>query len=99
MPRDSTSSRPLAAGAVAQTYNPTRWIEYKPNGGRYRVDRALAVPTWIEPGSFRVLPIPPTLKDPNLSPGLRSELIASYDRTAAVLQTTPTEGVAIAPRP
>ncbi|MCA0246298.1 MAG: hypothetical protein LCH93_06730 [Proteobacteria bacterium] len=26
------------AAAVAQTYNPTRWIEYKPNGGRYRVE-------------------------------------------------------------
>jgi len=26
------------AVAVAQTYNPTRWIEYKPNGGRYRVE-------------------------------------------------------------
>ena len=24
--------------AGAQTYNPTRWIEYKPNGGRYRVE-------------------------------------------------------------
>lgn len=26
------------AAAVAQTYNPTRWIEYKPAGGRYRVE-------------------------------------------------------------
>ena len=24
--------------AAAQTYNPTRWIEYKPDGGRYRVE-------------------------------------------------------------
>lgn len=29
----------LASGAAgAQTYNPTRWIEYKPDGGRYRVE-------------------------------------------------------------
>lgn len=40
------------AAAVAQTYNPTRWIEYKPNGGRYRVEMpaipktgTVAVPT------------------------------------------------------
>jgi len=30
------------AAAVAQTYNPTRWIEYKPNGGRYRVEMPVA---------------------------------------------------------
>jgi poly-gamma-glutamate synthesis protein (capsule biosynthesis protein) len=74
-------------------------VATKQDGGRYRVDQVLAVPTWIEPGSFRVLPIPPTLKDPNLPAALRDELIASYDRTAAVLHTTPTDGVAIAPRP
>jgi len=27
-----------SVGASAQTYNPTRWIEYKPDGGRYRVE-------------------------------------------------------------
>ena len=71
----------------------------KGEGGRYRITGILAVPTWIEPGTFRVLPIPNTLQDPNLPPGLRSELVASYDRTAAVLHTTPTPGVEIAPRP
>jgi poly-gamma-glutamate synthesis protein (capsule biosynthesis protein) len=74
-------------------------VTAKQPGGRYRVDQALAIPTWIEPGSFRVLPIPTTLQDPNLPTAVRNELIASYDRTAAVLQTTPTDGVAIAPRP
>jgi poly-gamma-glutamate capsule biosynthesis protein CapA/YwtB (metallophosphatase superfamily) len=71
----------------------------KGDGGRYAVTEALAVPTWIEPGTFRVLPIPNTLQDPNIPAGLRDELIASYDRTAAVLHTAPTSGVAIAPRP
>ncbi len=74
-------------------------VASKQGSGRYRVDQVLAIPTWIEPGSFRVLPIPSTLKDPNLPGGLRNELVASYDRTAAVLRTTPTDGVAIAPRP
>ena len=71
----------------------------KSEDGRYHVAGILAVPTWIEPGTFRVLPIPNTLKDPNLPPSLRAELEASYDRTAAVLHTSPTPGVEIAPRP
>ncbi|WP_421122047.1 hypothetical protein ACE2AJ_13480 [Aquihabitans daechungensis] len=74
-------------------------VASKQDGGRYRVDQVLAIPTWIEPGSFRVLPIPSTLRDPNLPAGLRSELVASYERTAAVLRATPTDGVAIVPRP
>ena len=74
-------------------------VAAKQSNGRYRVDQVLALPTWIEPGSFRVLPISSTLKDPNLPAGLRAELIASYDRTAAVLRTAPTDGVTIAPRP
>lgn len=71
----------------------------KQDGGRYAISEVLAVPTWIEPGTFRVLPIPSTLQDPNLPAGLRDQLVASYDRTAAVLHTSPTNGVAIAPRP
>jgi hypothetical protein len=48
----STMALLFAATASAQTYNPTRWIEYKPNGGRYRVEMpaipkagTVAVPT------------------------------------------------------
>ncbi len=74
-------------------------VAVKDGDGRYRVDQILAVPTWIEPGSYRVLPIPPTLTDPNLPAGLRNELVASHDRTAAVLAMSPTEGVVLAPRP
>jgi poly-gamma-glutamate synthesis protein (capsule biosynthesis protein) len=67
--------------------------------GRYRVTGIEAVPTWIEPGTFRVLPIPQTLADPNLPAHLRDQLVASYDRTVSVLHTTPTPGVQITPRP
>lgn len=71
----------------------------KGDDGRYRISQILAVPTWIEPGTYRVIPIPNALQDPNLSGSLRDQLVASYDRTAAVLHTAPTNGVQIAPKP
>jgi len=71
----------------------------KGDDGRYRISQILAVPTWIEPGTYRVIPIPNALQDPNLSGSLRAQLVASYDRTAAVLHTAPTNGVQIAPKP
>ena len=67
--------------------------------GRYAVAGIEAVPTWIEPDTYRVLPIVRTLQDPATSAGLRDQLAASYDRTAAVLATAPTLGVTLAPRP
>ena len=72
--------------------------DQQPNG-RYRVTGIEAVPTWIEPGSFRVLPIVRTLADPATSPALRGELGASYDRTAAVLDVAHHPGITLAPRP
>ena len=67
--------------------------------GRWRVSGIEAVPTWVEPGSFRVLPVVRTLADPSTPSGLRSELSASYRRTAAVLAREATPGVALAPEP
>jgi poly-gamma-glutamate capsule biosynthesis protein CapA/YwtB (metallophosphatase superfamily) len=68
-------------------------------GGRYAVGGVEAVPTWIEPGTFRVLPIVPTLQDPAISGGLREQLVQSYDRTAAVLDIAHHPGVLVQPRP
>lgn len=59
----------------------------------------IAVPTFVERDSFRILPIVATLADPATPPGLRDLLVASYDRTAEVLARTPTEGVFLPPRP
>lgn len=67
--------------------------------GRYQVAGIEAVPTWIEPGTFRVLPIVRTLQDPAIPAGLRALLIASYDRTAAVLATRQTPGTTLQPKP
>jgi poly-gamma-glutamate synthesis protein (capsule biosynthesis protein) len=68
-------------------------------GGRYRVAGIEAVPTWIDPGSFEVLPIVPTLSDPAAAGARSAALAASYDRTAAVLASTPVPGLFLAPRP
>ena len=67
--------------------------------GRYGVASIEAVPTWIEPGTFRVLPIVRTLQDPATSAALRQQLAASYDRTAAVLDVAHHPGITLAPRP
>ena len=67
--------------------------------GRWSVRGVEAVPTWIEPGSFRVLPVVPTLADPAISAALRADLSASYDRTAAVVTGAGTPGVTLAPKP
>lgn len=67
--------------------------------GRWSVRGVEAVPTWIEPGSFRVLPVVATLADPTTSGALAAELSASYDRTAAVLAREATPGLTLAPKP
>ena len=69
-----------------------------PNG-KWGIAGIEAVPTWIEAGSFRVLPVVATLRNPATSPGLRNELTASYDRTVNVLRRQPTNGVTVAARP
>lgn len=70
----------------------------KEPGGRYRVAGIEAVPTYVEGGTFKVLPVVPTVAA-GASGALRDELLASYDRTAAVLATAPTPGVTLAARP
>lgn len=58
-------------------------------------DAPVAVPTWVEPGSFRVLPVTLTVADPATPPALRAELVASYNRT---MQTVG-PGISVAPLP
>ncbi|MCB0972703.1 MAG: CapA family protein, partial [Acidimicrobiales bacterium] len=68
--------------------------------GRFTASGIEAVPTWVDTaGGFRVYPASADDVDPAVGPGLRQVLQASWDRTAAVLGTTPTGGVSLAPRP
>lgn len=72
----------------------------KGDDGRYEVAAIEAIPTLVDAGgSFEVWPIVASLRDPTIPPERRQRLIESYDRTAAVLATVPTEGVTLAPRP
>lgn len=57
------------------------------------------VPTYVESGSYRVLPVVPTLADPRTPPGLRVALSASYDRTSATVLRDHPAGVTVAPKP
>lgn len=66
--------------------------------GAWAVTGIEAVPTWVELPTYRILPVVATLADPATPPGLRDELVGSYDRTAAVLGALP-PGVTLAPRP
>ncbi|MGI8754911.1 MAG: CapA family protein [Acidimicrobiales bacterium] len=67
--------------------------------GKWKVAGVEAVPTWVEGGTFRVLPAVPTLADPAIPTGLRAALSASYDRTAATVLRNHTPGVSVAPKP
>lgn len=67
--------------------------------GRYRVVGIEAVPTYVDIGSFEVLPVVATLQRPDLGADLRARLEASYDRTAAVVTGAGAPGVLLAPRP
>ena len=66
---------------------------------RWVVSGVEAVPTWVDRPSFRVLPVVAALADPAVTGELRADLLASYDRTAAIALAERPQGVTIAPRP
>jgi hypothetical protein len=51
----------------------------------YRVSRILVTPTWVAPGSYRILPARSVADDPSTPAWLRAELIASHRRTMGEL--------------
>lgn len=66
---------------------------------RWHVTGVEAVPTWVDRPSFRILPVVDALADPAVTGALRADLLASYDRTAAVALAEAPPGVTIDPRP
>jgi poly-gamma-glutamate synthesis protein (capsule biosynthesis protein) len=71
----------------------------KGDDGRYEVEAIDAIPTFVDAGaSYRVLPIGATLDGPDGGGALAGALAASYERTAAVIAGTPTEGVTLVGR-
>ncbi|HSD48386.1 MAG TPA: CapA family protein, partial [Actinomycetota bacterium] len=51
--------------------------------GSYRVTKVLVTPTWVAPGSYRILPALSVADDPSTPAWLRAELLASHRRTMA----------------
>ena len=54
-------------------------------GGRLVAVRVRYTPTWVEPGSYRVLPVAATLDDPGTAARERVALAASWRRTVAAV--------------
>jgi Bacterial capsule synthesis protein PGA_cap len=68
--------------------------------GRYEVTAIEAVPTWMDKSGWQVVPITAALADPATPARLRGELVASYQRTVAVLsQSGPVAGLTVDPVP
>lgn len=74
-------------------------VEAEREGDRWKVSGIEAVPTWVDLGSFRVLPVVAAMADPATPAGLRNELSASYDRTVGIVNGPATPGVAVDPKP
>lgn len=51
------------------------------DGEDYRVTTVLVTPTWVAPGSYRILPTLSVADDPSTPAWLRAELLASHRRT------------------
>jgi poly-gamma-glutamate synthesis protein (capsule biosynthesis protein) len=74
-------------------------VEAEREGDQWKVSTIEAVPTWVDLGSFRVLPVVDAIADPATPAGLRNELSASYDRTVGIVNGPATPGVTVDPKP
>ena len=109
-PIEVINGKPVVFGLGNQLSNQTRTPQRdgltvvvtagKGPDGRYHALGVKAVPTWMDSPTSRVLPVARTLADPATPPGLRAELLASYQRTAAVLMAAgPVPGLTLDPLP
>ena len=79
--RRTGAATPTQDGAVVQFT-----VTEQPGGG-FTVDRPVVVPTWVRPGSFRILDVQKSLSNPSLSRALRYQLNRSLARTRRVVGT------------
>jgi poly-gamma-glutamate capsule biosynthesis protein CapA/YwtB (metallophosphatase superfamily) len=61
-------------------------IEVKENATGFAVDRVLYTPTWVEPGTYRILPVADALEEPDTSPEQSALLAQSWRRTVATVR-------------
>jgi poly-gamma-glutamate synthesis protein (capsule biosynthesis protein) len=64
-------------------------VDLEVGSGGARVGEIRYTPTWVEPGTYRVLPVPRTLADPGLTVDRREALQASLARTSAAVGPVP----------
>ena len=55
--------------------------------GRFVVTDLTGIPTMVERGTYRVLPVQATLADPTTPPAMRAVLQASWERTTTTLNS------------
>jgi len=60
-------------------------VDVQRRGDRLVAVRVRYTPTWVEPGTYRVLPVAAALDDPATPAGKRAALTASWRRTVAAL--------------
>ena len=61
------------------------FVDVQRRGDRLVAVRVRYTPTWVEPGTYRVLPVAAALADPATPAGKRAALRASWRRTVAAL--------------
>lgn len=67
--------------------------------GTWSIGSIDAIPTFVDLDTFRILPVIETLREGTGDDGMDAALRASYERTAAVLDRRPTDGVNLEPLP
>lgn len=55
--------------------------------GRFKVRRIFFIPTWVEPSTYRILPVAQKLNDPDTPDRLRPHLRASWKRTVRAVRS------------
>jgi hypothetical protein len=64
-------------------------------GDRYVVTQIKYTPTFVDPQTMTVLPVPEDLKMPGLDPGLRQQLLDSSQRTETAINSLHTDQLGV----
>jgi hypothetical protein len=62
-------------------------IEVEERAAGFVVDEVLFTPTWVEPGTYRILAVPEALGNPDTPPAERAALAESWHRTVATVRS------------
>jgi poly-gamma-glutamate capsule biosynthesis protein CapA/YwtB (metallophosphatase superfamily) len=68
-----------------------------PQGDHFVVQKIVYTPTFVDPATMTVLPVPEDLANPSLDPALRQELLDSYQRTVSRVDLLGADTVGVQP--